>query len=183
MTGACDDPWLIYKRGVRPLIKQKDRSAVRKKSAPPTSARKKAHASRKETAADIAEHANDLPHVQITTPPQRSVWEIYRPDAHTLKQLKTGKLSPAASLDLHGLTQAEAHRALTAFVVASRQAGHRCVLVITGKGSARKPSVLKEQVPRWLTNGPMTTQLVAIKTAEERHGGSGALYLVLKRSG
>lgn len=183
MTGAGDDPWLIYKRGVRPLIKQKTRSAVRKKSAPPTSARKKAHASRKETAADIAEHANNSPYVQIAIPPQRSVWEMYRPDAHTLKRLKTGKLSPAASLDLHGLTQAEAHRALAAFVIASHRAGHRCVLVITGKGSARKPSVLKEQVPRWLTSGPMTTPLVGIQAAEERHGGAGALYLMLKRSG
>ena len=55
-------------------------------------------------------------------------------DRANAERLKRGLHKIEARLDLHGMTQAEAHRALAAFIAASRDAGRRCVLVITGRG-------------------------------------------------
>jgi DNA-nicking Smr family endonuclease len=85
-------------------------------------------------------------------------------------------------LDLHGLTQEEAHRQLDGFLAHAAHAGRRCVLVITGKGVWREESgILKEMVPRWLNEAPNRGRVLAIATAQPRHGGSGALYVLLKR--
>ena len=74
------------------------------------------------------------------------------------RRLKKGILRPDATIDLHGLTQDQAHPVLLGFVMRAYQQGHRLVLVITGKGQDRKKSdvfpaqvgVLKQQVPHWL---------------------------------
>ena len=98
-------------------------------------------------------------------------------------------------LDLHGLTQTEAHRALDGFIVAEHEAGKRCVLVITGKGGARfdrddggndtgwRPpaGVLRELTPRWLSAPGLRPRVVAWHPAQPRHGGAGALYVLLRR--
>src|SRR4029077_20094392 len=55
-------------------------------------------------------------------------------DRATAERLKRGRYPVEARLDLHGMTQAEAHRALSGFVAGSRAAGRRCLLVITGHG-------------------------------------------------
>src|SRR5690242_14081464 len=55
-------------------------------------------------------------------------------DRANAERLKRGQWPIEARLDLHGKTQIEAHRALAAFVLRSREAGYRCVLVITGRG-------------------------------------------------
>src|SRR5205823_7371761 len=55
-------------------------------------------------------------------------------DRATAERLKRGRYPVAARLDLHGMTQAEAHRALAGFVAGSRAGGRRCLLVITGHG-------------------------------------------------
>jgi DNA-nicking Smr family endonuclease len=99
------------------------------------------------------------------------------------ERLKRGKHRIEARLDLHGMTQDEAHRALAAFIRASRADGRRCVLVITGRGSAGG-GVLREAVPRWLHEPEFRSHLLAIAAAQPRDGGNGALYVMLsKRSG
>src|SRR5439155_6759053 len=70
-------------------------------------------------------------------------------DRATAERLKRGRRPVEASLDLHGMTQAEAHRALAGFIAGSRAAGLRCVLVITGHGRL-SGGILKAAVPRWL---------------------------------
>jgi len=86
-------------------------------------------------------------------------------------------------MDLHGLTQEEAHRALSAFVQGSQAAGRRCVLVITGKGLRRDGTtgVLRAAVPHWLNQPDLRERIVAFTHATPRDGGEGALYLLLKR--
>ena len=72
-------------------------------------------------------------------------------DRANAERLKRGLHPIEARLDLHGLTQAEAHRELVDFVEASYRGGRRCVLVITGRGLGPDgPGVLKSAVPRWL---------------------------------
>jgi DNA-nicking Smr family endonuclease len=106
-------------------------------------------------------------------------------DRANAERLKRGRQPVEARLDLHGLTQAEAHRALAAFLRAARADGKRCVLVITGRGSGRElpgGGVLKSAVPRWLDEPDFRPHVLAIATAQPRDGGSGALYVMLRRT-
>jgi len=102
-------------------------------------------------------------------------------DRANAERLKRGKHKIEARLDLHGMTQDEAHRALLGFVRSARAAGKRCVLVITGRGSFGG-GVLKAAVPRWLDEAEFRPHLLAIATAQPRDGGPGALYIMLRRS-
>lgn len=112
-------------------------------------------------------------------------------DKRTAGRLKRGKRNPEARLDLHGMTAATAHSTLARFLHRARSEGKRCVLVITGKGG-RKPAedapymperigVLRYAVPEWLTTPPLAPLVVGVYPAHQSHGGSGALYVYLKK--
>ncbi len=110
-------------------------------------------------------------------------------DKRTDQRLRRGKLPLEGRLDLHGMTQAQAHGALNRFIAASRAMNRRFVLVITGKGwdpmaSRREESigVLRRIVPRWLATPPLSIHVAAVSDAHAKDGGSGALYVVLRRS-
>jgi DNA-nicking Smr family endonuclease len=103
-------------------------------------------------------------------------------DRANAERLKRGLHKIEARLDLHGMTQAQAHRALALFVLASRDAGRRCVLVITGRGLGPSGSgVLKSSVPRWLEEPELRQHVLALSPAQPHHGGAGATYLLLRR--
>jgi DNA-nicking Smr family endonuclease len=102
-------------------------------------------------------------------------------DRATAERLRRGRRAIEARLDLHGMTQPEAHRALQGFVSGSRAAGRRCVLVITGHGRS-SGGILKSAVPRWLHEPDLRRDVLAIASARPQHGGSGALYLLLRKS-
>lgn len=108
-------------------------------------------------------------------------------DRRTAERLRRGELAIAARLDLHGMTQKEAHAALSDFLARAQEAGRRCVLVITGKGGrggsdgVESAGVLRAAVPRWLNEAPNRARLLAFASARPRDGGGGALYLLLRR--
>jgi DNA-nicking Smr family endonuclease len=102
-------------------------------------------------------------------------------DRANAERLKRGKRKIEARLDLHGMTQDEAHRTLLGFVRTARVGGKRCVLVITGRGNFGG-GVLKAAVPRWLAEAEFRPHLLAIATAQPRDGGTGALYVMLRRN-
>jgi DNA-nicking Smr family endonuclease len=103
-------------------------------------------------------------------------------DRRTAERLRRGQIAIEAQIDLHGLTQDEAFTAIQDFLAESLQAGRRCVLVITGKGTARDGGgVLRSSVPRWLTEGIYRQHLIGIAVAFPQHGGEGALYVLLRR--
>jgi DNA-nicking Smr family endonuclease len=103
-------------------------------------------------------------------------------DRATAERLKRGLRPIEARLDLHGMTQTEAHRTLTEFVQASTAAGRRCLLVITGRGLGREqPGILRDTVPRWLDAEGLRQQILAVATAQPHHGGAGAFYVLLRR--
>jgi len=115
-------------------------------------------------------------------PPQKTPTGL---DGNTARKLRRGELAPDSKLDLHGLTEAAAHRALTAFMLAAHRRGDRLVLVVTGKGSpdpARWRGVLKAMVPRWLDEAPMVKLIADKRWAHLRHGGEGALYVYLRKA-
>lgn len=107
-------------------------------------------------------------------------------DRKTYTKMKRGKVVPEARIDLHGLTQAEAHADLTAFLLASHQLGRRLVLVITGKGANERPrdgerGILRHQVPQWMAMSPLKQVILQISGAHISHGGAGAFYVYLRR--
>jgi DNA-nicking Smr family endonuclease len=104
-------------------------------------------------------------------------------DSKILHKLKAGQYSPEAHLDLHGLTSEEAWDLLVEFIKENYMAGKRCLLVIPGRGknSPLGRSVLREQIQNWLTRDPLKRVLLAFSTAQPRHGGSGALYVLLRK--
>lgn len=127
-------------------------------------------------------------------PPQRADLHPGRMpgvDGRTAERLRRGQLTIEARIDLHGMTQADAHRALAAFVTGSYRAGRRVLLVITGKGKrsdgaealgkTQQTGVIRRALPGWL-NGPDLRPLVlAFARAQPRDGGDGAFYILLKR--
>lgn len=112
-----------------------------------------------------------------------------RMDRRAYLQLTRGKARPEARIDLHGMTVAAAHGALTAFLMRAHAEDKRLVLVITGKGRERESSgpipeargVLRRQVPHWLELPPLSQIVLQTVEAHPRHGGSGALYVYLRR--
>ena len=112
-------------------------------------------------------------------------------DRRTEERLRKGRRDPDARIDLHGMTAARAHGALTRFIGDARRQGHRCVLVITGKGAPGPsqgfgdwtPGVLRRETPIWLKTPPLAQQIVHVSQAHPKHGGGGALYVYLKKRG
>jgi DNA-nicking Smr family endonuclease len=102
-------------------------------------------------------------------------------DRSTAERLKRGRMAIEARLDLHGMTQAEAHRALAAFVYRARAGGRRCVLVITGRGLAGG-GVLRSAVPRWLDEPELRRHILTLAPAQPCDGGSGAIYVLIRRT-
>ena len=93
-----------------------------------------------------------------------------------------GRESIDARFDLHGLTQAEAHSALSRFLHAASARGARLVLIITGKGRVSGGGgVLRRQVPMWLALPEFRDLVVGFEDAHLAHGGEGALYVRLRR--
>ncbi len=111
-------------------------------------------------------------------------------DRKAFLKMKRGKLTIDGRVDLHGLTLAQAQPRLTAFVLQGHAAGHRLVLVITGKGKDKpdvgpipeRRGVLKNQVPQWLTGPALRHAVMQVTEAHRSHGGSGAYYVYLRRA-
>ena len=109
----------------------------------------------------------------------------------TQDRLRRGLIEPDARIDLHGRTQQAAHRALFTWLVSAHKSGHRLVLVITGKGNPKNDEnapwmtsphgVLKQMVPRWLTEPELAALIANVRPAHAKHGGGGALYVYLRK--
>ncbi len=103
-------------------------------------------------------------------------------DRRRSERLRRGQLPVEARLDLHGYTQDQAHAALGDFLGGSQARGLRCVLVITGKGTTTDSGgVLRAQVPRWLNEPGNRARGLACDYAQPKHGGLGAIYVLLRR--
>jgi DNA-nicking Smr family endonuclease len=113
-------------------------------------------------------------------------------ESRAARRLAAGKLDIDGRLDLHGMRQDEAHGALRRFLAVAQMRGARYVKVITGKGRPvddttpfsmgdDRRGVLRDQVPRWLASPDLRDLVVGFTEAGRPHGGSGALYVRLRR--
>lgn len=133
-----------------------------------------------------------------TQAPQRHVRRTIGIDGNTAERLRRGLVEPQARLDLHGMSERDAHRALVTFVRAARARKLRLLLVVTGKGvrgqqkektetafdlglDMQARGILRTVTPRWLREPGLGEMIADVREAHRRHGGSGALYVYLRK--
>ena len=145
---------------------------------------------------DMFEIADQLPHPQqemaaaadAAAPPPRprdAEKSAHGPralDRPTRDKLAKGRLQIEARVDLHGMTQSEAHALLLGFLHRAYAMGIRHVLIITGKGSSLgSDGVLRKAVPAWFATPSFKPLVGSYEAAARHHGGGGALYVRLRR--
>ena len=102
-------------------------------------------------------------------------------DRRARQKLARGRDPIDARIDLHGMTQAQAHAALARFLRKAQSDDAKYVLVVTGKGREPERGVLRRQVPLWLEQSEFRSLVVGFDTAHVGHGGEGALYVRVRR--
>lgn len=108
-------------------------------------------------------------------------------DRRLKQRVARGNHAIAARIDLHGMTQRQAHAALIDFLRRAQEDDARMVLVVTGKGGGasapdgHERGVLRRQVPMWLALPEFRRFVVGFDEAHHTHGGQGALYVRVRR--
>lgn len=101
-------------------------------------------------------------------------------DQKTRLKLRRGRIEVDARLDLHGMRQHEAQRALCDFLYRCQRGGGKVAIVITGKGSTGE-GVLRRLAPLWLQAPHLRDVVSGFGEAARQHGGEGALYVRIRR--
>ena len=122
----------------------------------------------------------------VAAPPKPATPPLATLGRKTKKRIARGAHAIDGRLDLHGMTQAEAHDALFGFLRAKQAGGSKVVLVITGKGArggdAGGRGVLNRMVPLWLRLPEFRSLILGFESASISHGGEGALYVSLRKA-
>jgi DNA-nicking Smr family endonuclease len=120
----------------------------------------------------------------VIAPPAKAL--PLAPFGRRLRQrVARGRDAIDARIDLHGMTQSEAHAELSRFLRRAQADGARVALIVTGKGARGgfgERGVLKRQVPQWLALPEFRPFIVGFEDAHVSHGGEGALYVRLRRA-
>jgi DNA-nicking Smr family endonuclease len=120
---------------------------------------------------------------EVTRSGERSEGLARGIDPAHLGRLRRGERPIERRVDLHGLTAAAARRELTAELRAAFTEGVRCVLVVHGRGlHSEAGPVLRDGLVDWLIAAPLASWVMAFATAQPRHGGPGASYVLLRRA-
>lgn len=111
-------------------------------------------------------------------------------DSHWERRLSRNSTDPDFTLDLHGHNLEQAYRRLDDGLVQAKAMGARLVLVVTGKprpvqaaDRGEKRGAIRAKILDWLAAGQHSSDIAAVRNAHRRHGGEGALYLVLRKRG
>lgn len=126
-------------------------------------------------------------------PPQSrpAIPPLARLERRLKQNLLRGRMQVDGVIDLHGMRQNEAHAALIRFLHQAQARHDKIVLVVTGKGVGkawlednfmREAGVLRRAVPQWLSAPELRATVAGYEEAGQGHGGSGALYVRLRRA-
>ena len=109
-------------------------------------------------------------------------------DGHWDRRLNKGVVRPDVTIDLHGYTLSSAHGRLDSALELSIAAGHRAILLITGKARTDEErrrdggrGAIRAAISDWLAASRHASHIAAVRGAHPRHGGAGALYIILRR--
>lgn len=123
--------------------------------------------------------AKPVPRKEETQPHLDGSWE---------RRIAKGTLVPDFSLDLHGSNLETAYRRLMHGLAQAKAMGARVVLVVTGKPRPADPmdrgekrGAIRSKIADWLAASEHAADIVAIRGAHRRHGGPGAIYVVLRK--
>ncbi len=110
-------------------------------------------------------------------------------DAGWDKRISKGMISPDRTIDLHGETLSTAHARLSFALSDAIACGDRLVLLITGKPARDNPrlpptsrGVIRASIADWLASSSHASKIAAVRNAHPRHGGAGALYVIIRRA-
>lgn len=124
-----------------------------------------------------------VPHRDRPPPAPRPQTPLVDIDHRTHTRIRRGRLEVSARLDLHGMRQDEAQRALVSFLRRAQAEGAKVAMVVTGKGLSREEGgVLRRVVPMWLQAPHLRDVVVGFSEAARHHGGEGALYVQIRRA-
>jgi DNA-nicking Smr family endonuclease len=166
LTPEEKELWSLVTKSTRPLSK---------------SAKKKEKAEKKPQAAIIKKYrsaASTFKKPEKASPLMQGGYAGI--DGNTAERFRKGKYTIDGTLDLHGMTEKNAHAALLRFIEAHFERKNRCLLIITGKGTLGK-GILKQALPDWLMSDALSPVVLTFDKAQARHGGSGAYYVLLRR--
>ena len=171
MDGDDHDAFRKAMRDVKPLR--------RDERAPVPTGRKRGQETARPSPGPMAEHLAAMDDASVDTG-EELLFRGTRVSERVFKRLRRGAFSIQDELDLHGLTVAEAKTALRNFITECADHNRGCVRVVHGKGlgSGQRGPVLKGHVNRWLRRWD---DVLAFATARPRDGGSGAVYVLIKR--
>ena len=166
--------WESVARQTKPLRKKS--RAMKPPASPPAAP----------PAAKTVAPPKELPSATMPRPPRPELPPLAPIGRRERAQLSRGRKEIDARLDLHGMTQTRARRALSAFLQRAHLDGLGFVLVITGKGSSAAAhsgrGVLRRQVPQWLSLPEFRSLVIGFEEAHIGHGGEGALYVRIRRA-
>ena len=140
-------------------------------------------------------HPPDKAPSPVATPPKKTSHEARTSsdprlfamaplDPQLRRQLARGRAEIDGVLDLHGSTQEDAHRRIIDFLVRNQDHGAKLVLIVTGKGRSdaqAETGVLRRNAPLWLRAPALRALVLGVEEAAPVHGGSGALYVRLRK--
>ena len=160
-------------KGVRPL--NADQHVVHK--APPAAVPRQSRRNDEEALSEMAAGHFDYENLEYG---DEAFFQRPNVNRTTMRKLRRGQFAVQAELDLHGFVADEAKAALAEFIERCSVRGLSCVRVIHGKGhrSPGKTPVLKPKVASWLSRWD---PVLAFATARPVDGGTGALYVLLRR--
>jgi len=174
--------WRTLTRTVTPLRRTRPLPELVAEAPPPS-----------ETLADLL----DTPRIKGRVPPLRPAPPAPPPtapapvpvlDGSWEKRIRGGRLAPDISIDLHGLTLAAAHLRLERLLDDAVRQGWRVLLVVTGRprpapapGETRRRGAIRAEIGDWLARSVHARRIASVRQAHPRHGGDGALYVILRR--
>ena len=178
-----DEDAALFFEAVGEVNRVKKGAPLAKPAAPPKADAVRIERDEAESLTRLAESVLESSSFSIDDSPEGLDGALQNLEPRVRKKLKQGAFALDATLDLHGLTREPARAALERFIQDGRVAGHRCVLVIHGRGlnSVDAIPVLKLGVQEWLTRGRSARHVLAFCSATPADGGAGAVYVLLRR--
>ncbi len=109
-------------------------------------------------------------------------------DGHWERRLNKGQVAPDMTVDLHGHNLSAAYSRMDGALAQAHAAQMRVILLITGKARPAAPGTdgrprgaIRRAMQDWLSASRHAGNIAAVRNAHPRHGGDGALYIILKR--